>query len=125
MYKRQTTTIALETSKGDLPLALAPGFILIAVVLPLNPVGPTIIQFGFALSSGILLDAFLVRMVLMPAVLHALGDRCWWLPAWLDRLLARVDIEGASLEAGSAHPDPGVPGHEPAVPSAQPAESLH
>lgn len=59
-------------------------------------------QFGFALSVGILLDAFLIRMALMPAVLHLAGDWAWWLPRWLDRLLPDVDVEGAQLEAVSA-----------------------
>ncbi|QQR99575.1 MAG: MMPL family transporter [Austwickia sp.] len=57
----------------------------------------TIRQFGFALSVGILIDAFLVRMILMPALLHFAGEKAWWLPAWLDRLLPRVDIEGDRL----------------------------
>lgn len=57
----------------------------------------TIRQFGFALSTGILLDAFLIRMALMPAVLHLAGERAWWLPRWLDRVLPRVDIEGDHL----------------------------
>ena len=53
----------------------------------------TIRQFGFALAVGILLDAFLIRMTLMPAVLHLAGERAWWLPRSLDRVLPRVDIE--------------------------------
>ena len=57
----------------------------------------TIRQFGFALSAGILIDAFLIRMTLMPALLHIAGDRAWWLPRWLDRILPRVDIEGDRL----------------------------
>ncbi|WP_420175635.1 MMPL family transporter [Luteococcus sp. OSA5] len=57
----------------------------------------TIRQFGFALAVGILLDAFLVRMALMPAVLYLAGERAWWLPGWLQRLLPQVDIEGAGL----------------------------
>ncbi|MCE1179898.1 MAG: MMPL family transporter [Micrococcales bacterium] len=58
----------------------------------------TIRQFGFALSTGILIDAFLIRMTLMPALLHLAGERAWWLPRWLDRLLPRVDIEGDRLQ---------------------------
>lgn len=53
---------------------------------------------GFVLAFGILVDAFLVRMTLIPAVMALLGERAWWLPGWLDRILPRVDIEGAALE---------------------------
>lgn len=53
---------------------------------------------GLALSFGILVDAFVVRMTLIPAVMGLLGERAWWLPRWLDRILPRVDIEGSSLD---------------------------
>jgi RND superfamily putative drug exporter len=52
---------------------------------------------GFALAFGILVDAFVVRMTLVPALLALLGERAWWLPRWLDRLLPRVDVEGERL----------------------------
>ena len=52
---------------------------------------------GFALAAAVFFDAFVVRMTLMPAVLALLGDRAWWLPRWLDRILPRLDIEGESL----------------------------
>jgi putative drug exporter of the RND superfamily len=53
---------------------------------------------GFAFAFGIAVDAFVVRMTLVPAVLAMLGERAWWLPAWLDRVLPRVDVEGTSLQ---------------------------
>ncbi len=54
-----------------------------------------------AAAVGILADAFLVRMTLVPAVLALLGHRAWWLPRWLDRLLPHADIEGGALVAGT------------------------
>jgi RND superfamily putative drug exporter len=42
----------------------------------------------------VLLDATVVRMLLVPATMELLGDRNWWLPAWLDRILPRIDVEG-------------------------------
>lgn len=60
----------------------------------------TIRQFGFALSAGVLIDAFVVRMTLMPAVLSLAGEAAWWLPRWLARLLPEVDVEGARLGTG-------------------------
>jgi RND superfamily putative drug exporter len=42
----------------------------------------------------VLIDAFLVRMTLVPAVMSLLGHSAWWLPRWLDRLLPTIDIEG-------------------------------
>lgn len=53
---------------------------------------------GFGLAFGVLLDAFVVRMLLMPALMHLLGESAWWLPRWLDRILPNVDLEGAALE---------------------------
>ncbi|MFF3374848.1 MMPL family transporter [Streptomyces sp. NPDC002680] len=52
---------------------------------------------GFGLATAVLLDAFVVRMALVPAVLALLGDKAWWLPRRLDRLLPRVDVEGEAL----------------------------
>ncbi|MFC7447930.1 MMPL family transporter [Rhodococcus daqingensis] len=53
---------------------------------------------GFALAAAVFFDAFVVRMVIIPAVMALLGDRAWWLPAWLDRILPNVDIEGEKLQ---------------------------
>ncbi|MGC5049410.1 MMPL family transporter [Micrococcus porci] len=57
---------------------------------------------GFGLAFGVLLDAFVVRLLLMPALMHLLGDAAWWLPKWLDRILPDVDVEGAGLERHGA-----------------------
>jgi putative drug exporter of the RND superfamily len=58
--------------------------------------------FGIGLASAILLDATLVRMVLVPAVMQLLGDRNWWIPSWLDRILPRLDVERVGLAEGRA-----------------------
>jgi RND superfamily putative drug exporter len=54
-----------------------------------------IAEFGVGLASAVFLDAFILRTVLVPAVMHLLGDRNWWLPRGLDRALPRVAVEGA------------------------------
>ncbi|MEC3891570.1 MMPL family transporter [Nocardiopsis sp. LDBS1602] len=57
---------------------------------------------GFALAFGVLIDAFVVRMLLIPAVMHLAGDAAWWLPRWLERILPDIDVEGSALERGHA-----------------------
>ena len=54
-------------------------------------------QIGFALAAGILIDAFIVRLTLVPALMAVFDERAWWLPRWLDRLLPDLDIEGDKL----------------------------
>ena len=57
----------------------------------------TVIQsIGFGLAVGILVDAFIVRMLLVPAVMSLLGNSAWWLPKWLDKRLPHISIEGES-----------------------------
>jgi RND superfamily putative drug exporter len=50
--------------------------------------------FGLGLAVAVLVDVTVVRMVLVPATMELLGDRNWWMPRWLDRLLPRLDVEG-------------------------------
>lgn len=61
---------------------------------------PIVKSMGFALAVAVVFDAFVVRMVLIPALLLLLGEKAWWLPRWLDRLLPDVDVEGESLQRG-------------------------
>ncbi|SEU43932.1 MMPL family transporter [Nonomuraea wenchangensis] len=68
---------------------------------------------GFALAFGVLVDAFVVRMLIIPAVMHLAGDKAWWLPRRLDRILPDVDVEGAKLERHHQAPPARVP--EPAA----------
>ncbi|MDK0520612.1 MMPL family transporter [Streptomyces sp. ML-6] len=63
---------------------------------------PMIKMMGVGLATAVLFDAFVVRMTIVPAVLALLGDRAWWLPGWLERVLPRVDVEGEALAAGKA-----------------------
>jgi RND superfamily putative drug exporter len=50
--------------------------------------------FGLGLALAVFIDATLVRMVLVPATMELLGDRNWWLPAWINRVLPKIDVEG-------------------------------
>ncbi|MFS2028571.1 MULTISPECIES: MMPL family transporter [unclassified Curtobacterium] len=89
----------------------------------------TIKPIGFGLAFGVLVDAFVVRMLLIPAAMHLLGESAWWFPKWLDRIVPDVDVEGAKLER--SHP---AGGHEsthtgwhalPVEPDANAHESGH
>ncbi len=55
---------------------------------------PTVKQFGVGLSVAILVDATIVRCLLVPAVMALMGDANWWMPRWLDRVLPKISIEG-------------------------------
>ncbi len=63
--------------------------------------GVVIKMIGFGMAVAILLDATLVRMVLVPATMSLLGERNWWLPAWLDRILPQVRVEAPDPEAAA------------------------
>jgi RND superfamily putative drug exporter len=54
-------------------------------------------QFGVGLAVAIAIDATIVRCLIVPAAMTLMGDRCWWLPKWLDRILPRVSIEGGEF----------------------------
>lgn len=69
---------------------------------------------GFALAVGVLADAFLVRMLIVPAVMLIVGERIWWMPAWLGPLVPSLDIEGEGL-AQRLDTAPAEPAAEPVL----------
>jgi RND superfamily putative drug exporter len=85
----------------------------------------TIAEFGVGLATAVAIDAFVLRTVLVPALMHLFGKANWWLPGWLDRVLPRFSIEGAPTpfptrtDATSAPPAPlisdrpGTPAEDP------------
>ncbi|MDQ8044958.1 MAG: MMPL family transporter, partial [Patulibacter sp.] len=77
------------TAAALIMISVFAGFIL--------PNDPIIKSIGFAFAIGILIDAFLIRMTLIPALMTLLGERAWWMPRWLDRIIPNVDIEGAAI----------------------------
>jgi len=80
---------------------------------------PVIKSIALALTIGVLIDAFIVRLTLVPAVMTLLGRRAWQLPGWLDRILPNVDIEGATLPAPIADATPATGPGLPAGDQAQ------
>ena len=54
-----------------------------------------IAEFGVGLAAAVALDAFILRTILVPAVMHLLGTANWWLPRWLDRILPHLSVEPA------------------------------
>ena len=54
----------------------------------------TIQSVGFALALGVFIDAFIVRLIIVPVVMSYMGKSAWWLPKWLDKILPRISIEG-------------------------------
>jgi RND superfamily putative drug exporter len=75
---------------------------------------PTIKQFGVGLAVAVILDATVVRCLLVPAVMVAMGRINWWLPQWLDRVIPRLNVEGAAYFADPDEPAPAEPEPTPA-----------
>ena len=63
----------------------------------------TIRPIGFGLAIGVLIDAFLVRLILVPAAMTILDKSAWWIPKWLDKILPDVDVEGTKIENKKLH----------------------
>jgi RND superfamily putative drug exporter len=89
-----SSTARVITSAALIMISVFAGF-----VLGDDPVTK---MFGLGLATAILVDATIVRVVLVPATMTLMGDANWWLPRWLDRLLPTVDIEG---ETGLPEPE--------------------
>ncbi|MCZ2816320.1 MMPL family transporter [Modestobacter sp. VKM Ac-2984] len=70
-----------------------------------------IAELGVGMGAAVLVDAFLVRLVLVPAVMHRIGARTWWYPRWAERITPRVSVEGEP-----AAPTEDTPAEDPAVP---------
>ncbi|MEN2740585.1 MMPL family transporter [Microbacterium sp. X-17] len=81
---------AVVTAAAIIMISVFGGFVFshLAMIRPL----------GFGLAIGVLFDAFVVRMLLVPGLMHLFGRAAWWLPRWLDRIIPNVDVEGAALE---------------------------
>lgn len=80
------STARVITSAALIMIAVFGGFVL--------GDDPTIKMMGLGLATAIFVDATIVRIVLVPATMKLMGDRNWWMPGWLDRILPTVDIEG-------------------------------
>jgi RND superfamily putative drug exporter len=80
--------------------------VFLSFVTGTDPIGK---MFGLGLGLAILIDVLIVRMVIAPAVVTLLGDRAWWLPTWLDRVLPNVSLEGRR----EPEPVASEPEHEP------------
>ncbi|AHW63454.1 RND superfamily drug exporter [Corynebacterium glyciniphilum AJ 3170] len=88
---------------------------------------PFIAVMGSALAMAVLIDAFVVRMTIVPAVLFLLGDRAWKLPRWLDKIIPSVDVEGEGLVGLEApeHDTAGKHEKQPATVGADTPDGTH
>lgn len=99
VHKKNAVAAILDGIRSSRTVIIAAAAIMIFVFGGFAFSESTLIRpFGFGLGVGVLIDAFLVRLLLVPAAMTLLGDRAWWIPRWLARVLPNVDVEGAALE---------------------------
>ncbi|MBO3663073.1 MMPL family transporter [Microbacterium stercoris] len=101
--KGATREIAIESVRSGFSasarVVTAAAVIMFAVFAAFVPEGDSNLKpIALALATGIAIDAFLVRMTLVPAIMTLLGEKAWWMPKWLDRILPSLDIEGEAVE---------------------------
>jgi RND superfamily putative drug exporter len=103
---RDNSTAVVRGLAGTARVITAAAAIMIAVFAAFIPSSELVLKMiGIGMASAILIDVTIVRLLLVPAVMHLLGDRNWWIPAWLDRVLPKISVEGypeRHLEAADA-----------------------
>ena len=98
VHGMSTHDAVVDGFRNSARVVAAAGVIMISVFAAFILIDEPIIKsMGFALAVAVFFDAFIVRMTLIPALMYLLGEKAWWLPAWLDRLLPNVDVEGEKL----------------------------
>ena len=65
---------------------------------------PTVKMLAIGMAVAVLIDATIVRMILVPAIMSLLGDRAWWIPRWLDKVLPNFELEGPTPNAPAPAP---------------------
>ncbi|MFI6277156.1 MMPL family transporter [Streptomyces sp. NPDC050988] len=89
----------VDGARHSVRVVTAAALIMFTVFAGFFPLDDSLIKpIAFALAVGVAIDAFAVRMTLVPAVLALAGRGAWWLPGWLDRFLPDLDVEGSSLQ---------------------------
>ena len=72
----------------------AAALVMICVFLSFAIGGERVIaEFGIGLGGAVLIDAFIIRTVLVPSLMHFVGKANWWMPTWLDRIVPHVAVE--------------------------------
>ena len=98
VHGRSAREAVEEGFAGAARVVTAAALIMFFVFAAFVPEGAGVIKvIALGLAVGVFFDAFLVRMTLVPAIMALFGDRAWRLPAWLDRILPNLDIEGEHL----------------------------
>ncbi|MDO4916570.1 MAG: MMPL family transporter [Rothia sp. (in: high G+C Gram-positive bacteria)] len=98
-HGREAKTSVIVGFKHSAKVVVAAALIMAGVFLGFVFSGdPMMASIGFALAMGVIFDAFVVRMTLIPALMYLLGKKAWWLPRWLDKILPDLDVEGTKLE---------------------------
>jgi membrane protein YdfJ len=94
---RKAVLVGIRESGG---VVTAAGLIMIAVFtgFMMSP-DPMTKVIGMALAFGVLFDAFIVRMMIVPAVMLLMGKAAWYMPKWLDKILPNIDIEGDAVKS--------------------------
>ncbi|MEZ0165882.1 MMPL family transporter [Kineococcus sp. LSe6-4] len=118
-HGRSPKDAVLAGFRRSAPVVVAAALIMSGVFVGFATSGDQIIgSIGMALTVGVLADALVVRMVIVPAALTLLGRAAWWVPGWVDRLVPNVDAEGRGLEALLAREGTAAPaGGTEAVPA--------
>lgn len=101
--RRAVTRGQAETGR----VITAAALIMILVFLSFSLINNSLViqEFGIGFAAAIVIDAFVVRTVLVPSVMHVLGPRNWWLPSWMDRVLPTVHIEADDLAESVEQPE--------------------
>ena len=104
VHGKDATTAIVSGYNHAVRVVVAAAIIMISVFGGFIFADSTMIRpMGFGLAFGVLVDAFIVRMTLTPAIMALLGDKAWWMPKWLDRLTPNMDVEGAALSEKIQH----------------------
>jgi RND superfamily putative drug exporter len=96
---KDAVTAVLDGYAGSAKVVASAAIIMISVFgsFILSP-DPTTKSLGFALALGVLIDAFVIRMTVIPATMFIFKGAAWWMPRWLGRVLPEIDIEGSKLK---------------------------
>ncbi|GAA3918267.1 MMPL family transporter [Streptomyces lacrimifluminis] len=98
-HTRKARQSVIDGARHSARVVTAAALIMFTVFAGFFPLDDPIIKpIAFALAVGVAIDAFAVRMTLVPALLTLAGRHAWWLPAWLDKVLPDLDVEGTSLQ---------------------------